>query len=85
MKCLIFDMMEQEVCVTHERLERLRQTIRCLKPSLRNVLEMHQSSNGSLKEVAEFAGISVAATKFRLSRAKRTLRNAFELKGSITS
>jgi DNA-directed RNA polymerase specialized sigma24 family protein len=49
------------------------------------VLEMHQSSNASLKEVAEFAAISVAATKFRLSRAKRTLRNAFELKGSITS
>ena len=80
MKCLIFDMMEQEVYATHER-----QTIRCLKPSLRNVLEMHQSSDGSLREVAEFAGISVTATKFRLSRAKRTLRNAFDLRGSITS
>ena len=52
--------------------------------SLRNVLEMHQSGDGSLKEVAEFAGISVAASKSRLTRAKKTLRKAFELKESIT-
>src|SRR3984885_9551886 len=59
----------EEVYATHERLERLRRAIRRLTPSLRNVLEMHQSSDSSLKEVAEFAGISVAATKSRLSRA----------------
>ena len=75
----------EEVYETHERLERLRRAIRRLRPSLRIVLEMHQSSDSSLKEVAEFAGISVAATKSRLSRAKNTLRNAFELKESITS
>ena len=70
----------EEVYATHERVERLRRAIRRLTPSLRNVLEMHQSSDSSLKEVAEFAGISVAATKSRLSRAKKTLRNAPELK-----
>jgi RNA polymerase sigma-70 factor (ECF subfamily) len=75
----------EEVYATHERLERLRRAIRRLAPSLRIVLEMHQSSDSSLKEVAEFAGISVAATKSRLSRAKKTLRNAFELEESITS
>jgi RNA polymerase sigma-70 factor, ECF subfamily len=70
----------EEVYATHERLECLRRAVRRLTPSLRNVLEMHQSTDSSLKEVAEFAGISVAATKSRLSRAKKTLRDAFELK-----
>jgi RNA polymerase sigma-70 factor (ECF subfamily) len=74
----------EEVYATHERLERLRRSIRCLKPSLRDVLEMHQSSDSSLKEVAELAGISVAATKSRLLRARKTLRRAFERKDSIT-
>jgi RNA polymerase sigma-70 factor, ECF subfamily len=75
----------EEIYATHERLERLRRAIFHLKPSLRNVLEFHQSKDSSLKEAAEFAGISVAATKSRLSRAKKTLRKAFERKESITS
>jgi len=66
----------EEIYLTHEGLERLRRAIRCLAPSLRNVLETHQSKDSSLKEVAEFTGISVAATKSRLTRAKRTLRKA---------
>jgi DNA-directed RNA polymerase specialized sigma24 family protein len=36
-----------------------------------------------MKEVAEFAGISIAATRSRLLRAKKTLRRAFERKDSI--
>ena len=74
----------EEVYATQERLERLRRAILHLKPSLRNVLELHQSSGSSLKEVAELAGISVNATKSRLSRARKTLRKAFERKDSIT-
>jgi len=66
----------EEIYLTHEGLERLRRAIRRLTPSLRNVLETHQSNDSSLKEVAEFTGISVAATKSRLTRAKRTLRKA---------
>ena len=66
----------EEIYLTHEGLERLRRAIRRLTPSLRNVLETHQSKDSSLKEVAEFTGISVAATKSRLTRAKRTLRKA---------
>ena len=73
----------EEVYATHERLECLRRAIRRLTPSLRDVLEMHQSTDSSLKEVAEFAGISVAATKSRLSRARKTLRRAFERKEYI--
>jgi RNA polymerase sigma-70 factor (ECF subfamily) len=64
----------EELYAAHERLERLRRTISRLQPSLRNVLEFHHSNDSSLKEVSEFAGISVAATKSRLSRAKKTLR-----------
>jgi RNA polymerase sigma-70 factor, ECF subfamily len=74
----------EELYARHERGERLRRAICTLKPSLRSVLEIHQSNDSSLRELAEFAGISVAATKSRLSRAKKTLRKAFELKDSIT-
>jgi RNA polymerase sigma-70 factor (ECF subfamily) len=74
----------EELYARHERVERLRRAIRSLKPVLRNVLEYYQSNDSSLKEIAEFAGISVAATKSRLSRAKKTLRKDFELKESIT-
>ena len=74
----------EELYARHERGERLRRAICSLKPSLRSVLEIHQSNDSSLRELAEFAGISVAATKSRLSRAKKTLRKAFELKESIT-
>jgi RNA polymerase sigma-70 factor (ECF subfamily) len=49
----------EELYAAHERLERLRRAISRLQPSLRNVLEIHQSNDSSLKEVSEFAGISV--------------------------
>jgi RNA polymerase sigma-70 factor (ECF subfamily) len=74
----------EEVYATHEQLEHLRRAICRLTPSLRSVVEIHHSHDSSLKDVAEFAGISVAATKSRLSRAKKTLRRAFERKESIT-
>ena len=74
----------EELYARHERMECLRRAICCLKPPLQSVLEFHQSNDSSLKEVAEFAGLSVAATKSRLFRAKKTLRKAFELKESIT-
>jgi RNA polymerase sigma-70 factor, ECF subfamily len=75
----------EELYARHESVERLRRAIRCLKPPLRSVVESYQANDSSLNELAEFAGISVAATKSRLYRAKKTLRKAFELKESITS
>jgi len=75
----------EELYARHESVERLRWAIRCLKPPLRSVVEFYQANDSSLNELAEFAGISVAATKSRLYRAKKTLRKAFELKESITS
>jgi RNA polymerase sigma-70 factor (ECF subfamily) len=64
----------EELYVRHERIERLRRAICRLQPSLRNVVEIHQSNDSSVKEIAELAGLSVAATKSRLLRARRALR-----------
>jgi RNA polymerase sigma-70 factor (ECF subfamily) len=68
----------EELYAKHERVERLRRAICHLQPTLRNVVEIHQSNDRSVKEIAELAGISVAATKSRLLRAKRILRKVFE-------
>jgi predicted HTH domain antitoxin len=37
-------------------------------PALRNVLKIHQPNESSVKEIAELAGLSIAATKSRLLR-----------------
>jgi RNA polymerase sigma-70 factor (ECF subfamily) len=69
----------EEIYARREGVERLRRAICCLQPTLRNVVEIHQSNDRSVKEVAELAGISVAATKSRLLRARRILREAFQV------
>jgi RNA polymerase sigma-70 factor, ECF subfamily len=66
----------EELYVRHERLERLRRAICRLQPNLRNVIEIHQSNDNSVKEIAHLAGISVPATKSRLLRARTILRRA---------
>jgi RNA polymerase sigma-70 factor (ECF subfamily) len=60
--------------VMREDAERLKRAICRLKPNLRSVVEFHQSNDRSVKKVAELAGISVAATKSRLLRARSILR-----------
>jgi RNA polymerase sigma-70 factor, ECF subfamily len=62
--------------VMHESVERLRQAIWRLRPTLRTVVEIHLSDDGSVREAANLAGISVAATKSRLSRARILLRRS---------
>jgi RNA polymerase sigma-70 factor, ECF subfamily len=64
----------EELHTGQERVERLKRAICRLQPALRNVIEIHQSEDRSVKEVAELAGISVAATKSRLLRARKILR-----------
>ena len=64
----------EELYARYERTERLRRAICRLQPTLRNVLEIHQSNDRSIKEIADLAGISVAATKSRLLRARKILR-----------
>jgi RNA polymerase sigma-70 factor, ECF subfamily len=64
----------EELYATHEGVERLRRAICRLQPNLRNVVEIQQSTGCSVKEIADFEGISVAATKSRLLRARTVLR-----------
>jgi RNA polymerase sigma-70 factor (ECF subfamily) len=64
----------EELYARNEKTERLRRAICRLPPSLRNVVEIHQSNDSSIKEIAKIAGLSVAATKSRLLRARAALR-----------
>ncbi len=70
----------EELYASHERVEHLRRAICRLQPTLRNVVEIHQSNDRSIKEIAELAGISVAATKARLLRARKILAQSFSSK-----
>lgn len=54
----------------------LRRAIHRLRPALRTVIEIQQSHDGSVREIADVAGISVAAAKSRLLRAKTALRRS---------
>jgi RNA polymerase sigma-70 factor (ECF subfamily) len=74
----------EELYARHERVEHLRRAICRLQPTLRTVVEIHQSNDRSLKEVAELAGISVAATKSRLLRARKLLRESLCPEESMT-
>ena len=66
----------EELYARRERGERLRQAICCLRPTLRIVVEIRQSEDRSVQEIAELVGLSVAATKSRLERARKILRKA---------
>jgi RNA polymerase sigma-70 factor, ECF subfamily len=66
----------EEQYVTREGVERLRRAICRLNPQLRAVVEIQQSEDGQVKEIAELAGISISAAKSRLSRARTVLRRA---------
>jgi RNA polymerase sigma factor (sigma-70 family) len=65
-----------------EREFHLKQAIRRLKPSLREVIEIQCVHDGSVKEIAKIAGISVAATKSRLIRARVALRRSLRSYGT---
>lgn len=58
----------------HERKRRLHSAVSRLPPNLRSVMEIRQSHDGSLEEIADLLGISVSATKSRVLRAKAALR-----------
>ncbi|HET6217208.1 MAG TPA: sigma-70 family RNA polymerase sigma factor [Acidobacteriaceae bacterium] len=66
----------EELYAGQEKVERLRQAICCLQPALRIVVEIRQSNDRPVQEVAELAGLSLAATKSRLLRARKILRKA---------
>ena len=62
--------------VNREGVERLRRAICRLNPQLRAVVEIQQSEDRQVKEIAEHAGISTSAAKSRLLRARTVLRRA---------
>jgi RNA polymerase sigma-70 factor (ECF subfamily) len=59
-----------------ESRRRLNRAIHRLRPALRHIIEIQQSHDSSVKEIAQVAGISVAATKSRLLRARTLLRRS---------
>jgi RNA polymerase sigma-70 factor (ECF subfamily) len=61
-------------CVRREKEALLREAILRLPPRCRQVVELWQARGYSMREIAQALGISVAAVKSSLSRAKLTLR-----------
>jgi RNA polymerase sigma-70 factor, ECF subfamily len=57
-----------------EREDLLRRAIRRLRPNLRTALELQQAQEYSTQEIADSLGISSAAVKSRLLRARLSLR-----------
>jgi RNA polymerase sigma-70 factor (ECF subfamily) len=57
-----------------EREDLLWRAIRRLRPNLRTALELQQAQEYSTQEIADFLGISSAAAKSRLLRARLSLR-----------
>jgi RNA polymerase sigma-70 factor (ECF subfamily) len=64
----------EEICAQEEQHAALRRAIAGLRPSLRNVVELHQLQECSMDETAKILGISVAAAKARLFHARAALR-----------
>lgn len=62
-------------------LELMSRAINRLPPSYRNVLELCHRQEQSLHECADEVGITVAAAKSRLLRARLTIRSSLEKRG----
>ena len=66
----------EEHYAKRERVGHLKRAIRRLRPELRKVIEIQHIHDCSVREISEIAGISVAATKSRLLRARKMLRRS---------
>jgi RNA polymerase sigma factor (sigma-70 family) len=66
----------EEACLERERSRKLRHAVTRLAPTLRVVMELRQSRDASIEEIAEDLGITVAATKSRLLRGRAALRRS---------
>jgi len=62
--------------VLNESREMLRDAVHRLPPRIRDVVELYHSQDCSMVEVAQTLGISVAAAKSRLMRARVALRKS---------
>jgi RNA polymerase sigma factor (sigma-70 family) len=77
----------EERCLETERVRLVRQAIKRLPSKLRTAIELRQSQDGSMSELAMLAGVSVPTMKSRLVRARLKLREPLSkvLKGRSTS
>jgi RNA polymerase sigma factor (sigma-70 family) len=66
----------EEHYVRKETERHLKRAIHRLRPALRTIIEIQQAHDSSVKEISEVAGISVAAAKSRLLRARTVLRRS---------
>jgi RNA polymerase sigma-70 factor (ECF subfamily) len=64
----------EERCIEAEKQRLVRQAIRRLPSKLRNALEIRESQDGSMHELAMVAGVPVPTMKTRLLRARLKLR-----------
>jgi RNA polymerase sigma-70 factor (ECF subfamily) len=63
-----------------ERTRALQMAIRSLRPAARQIVEINQLQEHSLRETAERMGMSISATKTRLFQAKKALRKSPKLR-----
>jgi RNA polymerase sigma-70 factor (ECF subfamily) len=68
---------EQEL-LEREMQFQIHQAVRCLPPSLRTVLDVHRLQDRPLRELASMTGLTVAATKSRLYRARLKVRDSVQ-------
>jgi len=70
----------EEQYAQQERQKMVAGVVRDLRPTLRNVIEIREFKEGSMKETAQRLGISLAAAKARLFHAGAALRKAPRLR-----
>jgi RNA polymerase sigma factor (sigma-70 family) len=66
----------EQYYIQSDNHRRLQSTISKLPKVYRRVFEIRLRSDGSMKEIAEEAGITIGATKSRLLRARRVLHSS---------
>ena len=67
---------QEDLYIQHENRARLKAAISHLPRTYRDIVEFRQESEGSFKEIAAHAGISIGAAKSRVLRATRELRKS---------
>jgi RNA polymerase sigma-70 factor, ECF subfamily len=72
----------EHICVHRQRYAYMLRSIWNLQPRLRQVIEMQMTENYSIREIAEALGISEAAVKSRLARARARLTSAHTVRSS---
>jgi RNA polymerase sigma factor (sigma-70 family) len=74
----------EDLYIKKEAELKLKEAIESLQPPLRIVMEIQRVHYGSTKEIADAAGISLAALKSRLVRARALLRSSLQSSMSST-